>query len=191
MSDPTGQKFSWTGGLCGGSCSDFFKLLVNPSQWRQDFDVAPGPFKWIGLGIAVGAGAFLLCADALPACAAAGARCVVACGGGDQATESLQASLDVAAAHLSDIDAMVPENEMMLTRISDALEDGRALTEGEQNFLLHETTEARLMADGMEIDEAHAQALATHPTFGNYDPEVIKALPESFNPNWLDYWNNR
>lgn len=47
----------------------------------------------------------------------------------------------------------------------------------------HELPEARLMDRGMGYDEAHAIAGQAHPTFGNYDPEVIKQLPEGFNQN--------
>ena len=28
----------------------------------------------------------------------------------------------------------------------------------------------------------------THPTFANYDPDVIKQFPELFNDNWFNYW---
>ena len=40
----------------------------------------------------------------------------------------------------------------------------------------------------MSLDEAHGLAGRTHPTFSNYDPEVIKAYPEYFNSNWRWYW---
>ncbi|HET9732000.1 MAG TPA: hypothetical protein VFP54_04930 [Acidimicrobiales bacterium] len=76
----------------------------------------------------------------------------------------------------------------MLERIADAQASGRALTTAEENFLRHELTEAELMRGGMGYDEAHAAAMQTHPTYGNYDPEVIKAYPEYFNDNWRGYW---
>jgi hypothetical protein len=43
----------------------------------------------------------------------------------------------------------------------------------------------------MDIEQAHAQAMLTHPTFANYDPEVIAAFPERFNSNWAEYWSTR
>lgn len=83
---------------------------------------------------------------------------------------------------------MTGPNRMMLDRIAEAQSSGRALTFGEENFLLHETTEARLVGEGLSQDAAHAAALETHPLYANYDPEVIKAFPEYFNSNWRNYW---
>ncbi|WP_255502332.1 hypothetical protein [Cellulomonas sp. JH27-2] len=40
----------------------------------------------------------------------------------------------------------------------------------------------------MGYEQAHELAGQTHPTFGNYDPEVIKQFPELFNQNWRNYW---
>jgi hypothetical protein len=100
----------------------------------------------------------------------------------------LAEELGAVESHLASIDAMTGPNEMMLDRIAGALQEGRALTVGEQNFLLHETTEARLVAEGMSQEAAHAGALETHPLYGNYDPEVIKAFPEYFNSNWRAFW---
>jgi hypothetical protein len=54
--------------------------------------------------------------------------------------------------------------------------------------MTHEITEAGLMDDGMRYQEAHELASRTHPTFANYDPEVIKQFPELFNQNWRNYW---
>ncbi|MCW2749155.1 MAG: repeat protein, partial [Aeromicrobium sp.] len=99
--------------------------------------------------------------------------------------------LAVIEGHLASIDAMTGPNQMMLDRISQAQDAGRALTFGEENFLLHETTEARLVSEGLSLDAAHAAALETHPLYANYDPEVIKAFPEYFNSNWRNYWGIR
>ncbi|MHB8289467.1 MAG: hypothetical protein ACYDEY_09570 [Acidimicrobiales bacterium] len=49
-------------------------------------------------------------------------------------------------------------------------------------------TEADLMSRGVSQDLAHEMAGLTHPTFANYDPEVIKQYPEYFNSNWRQYW---
>jgi hypothetical protein len=35
---------------------------------------------------------------------------------------------------------------------------------------------------------AHLLAGLTHPTYANYDPEVVRAFPEVFNANWRAYW---
>jgi hypothetical protein len=76
----------------------------------------------------------------------------------------------------------------MVARIQDAIDSDRPLTEGEQNFMTHELTESDLMSRGVDQDLAHEQAMQTHPTFANYDPEVIKQYSEYFNSNWLRYW---
>lgn len=76
----------------------------------------------------------------------------------------------------------------MLDRIGQAIESGRPLTQAEHNFLMHELTEADAMARGLPLDDAHRLAGQTHPTFGNYDPEVIKAFPKEFNLSWFNYW---
>lgn len=89
--------------------------------------------------------------------------------------------------HLARLDHS-PANDAMLARIRGAATDGRPLTEAEQNFMTHELTEAGLMDRGMGYPQAHELAGQTHPTFGNYDPEVIKQFPELFNQNWRNYW---
>lgn len=89
--------------------------------------------------------------------------------------------------HLGRLDHS-PANDAMLARIRGAATDGRPLTEAEQNFMTHELTEAGLMDRGMGYPQAHELAGQTHPTFGNYDPEVIKQFPELFNQNWRNYW---
>jgi hypothetical protein len=110
----------------------------------------------------------------------------------DEAASGWVGSPDDLAAverHLGSIDAMdYPPNQAMLDRIAAAQSLGRPLTEAEQNFLRHELTEADALARGMSVDEAHQIAGLTHPTYGNYDPEVIKAFPEYFNSNWFKYW---
>ncbi len=44
------------------------------------------------------------------------------------------------------------------------------------------------MNRGTVYEQAHEIAGQTHPTFGNYDPEVIKQFPELFKQNWRNYW---
>jgi len=66
--------------------------------------------------------------------------------------------------------------------------DGRPLSEGEQNFMQHELTEAGLMDGGMSYGDAHELALQTHPLMKNYTPEVIDQFPEMFNNNWRRAW---
>lgn len=93
------------------------------------------------------------------------------------------------AQHLDNIGALDhPPNAAMLSRIQGAIASGRDLTPGETNFMTHELTEANLMNNGVEQDLAHELAGQTHPTFGNYDPEVIKQFPEYFNSNWRTCW---
>jgi hypothetical protein len=74
-------------------------------------------------------------------------------------------------------------NNVMLDRIDKALSEGRPLSEAQTNFMRHETVEAKLMDDGMGYDEAHAEALKSHPPGKNYDPDVIDQSPE-FGPWW-------
>jgi hypothetical protein len=76
----------------------------------------------------------------------------------------------------------------MLDRIRDAEANGTPLSEADRNFITHELTEGRLMDEGMDYDQAHEIAGSTHPTFANYDPEVIRQYPQMFNQNWRNYW---
>ena len=84
-----------------------------------------------------------------------------------------------------------PANSAMVERIQAALDSGQPLTEGEQNFMTHELTEADLVNNGMSQEAAHEIATGTHPPFSNYDPEVIGQYPELFNENWFHYWEGR
>ncbi|HSY16428.1 MAG TPA: hypothetical protein VK816_10595 [Jatrophihabitantaceae bacterium] len=81
-----------------------------------------------------------------------------------------------------------PENDVMIDNIHQAMVEGCALSEGEENFMRHELTEADLMDGGMSVEDAHALALRTHPLFKNYSPEVIDQLPEYFNNSWRRAW---
>jgi len=55
-------------------------------------------------------------------------------------------------------------------------------------LMRHESTEAWLMDRGVGYGPAHRIAGWTHPTFGNYDPSVIKQFPEYFGSGWKRYW---
>jgi hypothetical protein len=74
-------------------------------------------------------------------------------------------------------------NDVMLDRIGNALAEGKPLSEAQTNFMRHESLEAKLMDGGMGYDEAHAEALKTHPPGKNYDPDVIDQEP-LFGPWW-------
>jgi hypothetical protein len=64
-------------------------------------------------------------------------------------------------------------NDVMLDRIGRALNEGLPLTERQINFMRHELIEAELMDRGMSYDEAHSEALKSHPPGQNYDLDVI------------------
>ncbi|MFQ6199565.1 RHS repeat-associated core domain-containing protein [Streptomyces sp. NPDC000405] len=81
-----------------------------------------------------------------------------------------------------------PANDAMIDGIRQGMADGRSLSEGEQNFMRHELTEAGLMDGGMPYEGAHDLALQTHPLMKNYTPEVIDQFPELFNNNWRRAW---
>ncbi|UUW92399.1 RHS repeat-associated core domain-containing protein [Pimelobacter simplex] len=111
-------------------------------------------------------------------------------GASSGAVISSSSLLDDAArieSHLTRLDHS-PANDAMLARIRGAATDGRPLTEGEKNFMTHELAEAGLMDGGMSYVRAHELAGKTHPTFANYDPDVIKQFPQLFNQNWRNYW---
>jgi hypothetical protein len=107
--------------------------------------------------------------------------------GGSRATVSAR-DVRVIQQHLTSRDYMDGPNEAMVQRLADAQRTRRALTEGERNFVRHETTEARLMDRGWSYEDAHAAPGRTHPQFRNYDPDVIKAFPEKFGPLWKGSW---
>jgi ribosome assembly protein YihI (activator of Der GTPase) len=81
-------------------------------------------------------------------------------------------------------------NDAMIEGIHEALSNGRPLSEGEQNFMKHELTEADLMDGGMSYEDAHALALQEHPLGKNYTPEVIRRFPE-FGPFYWRAWGMR
>ncbi|WP_405488604.1 hypothetical protein [Nocardia sp. NBC_00511] len=84
--------------------------------------------------------------------------------------------------HLGKLDHF-DANDAMIERIGEAIDQGKPLTESQQNFMNHELTEAKLMDKGMPYEDAHELALETHPPGQNYDPDVIDKYPE-FGPWW-------
>jgi hypothetical protein len=74
-------------------------------------------------------------------------------------------------------------NDVMLDRIKRAVSEGRPLSERQVYFMRHELTEAALMDRGVSYEEAHAEALKTHPPGQNYDLDVIDRF-EEFGPWW-------
>jgi hypothetical protein len=85
---------------------------------------------------------------------------------------------------------MEPANEEMLRRIEAAAAEGRALTGADAAFYQHELYENALMAQGMEYESAHDQALAElgHSEPQLYDPDVIRNNPGWFSKPYFDYW---
>jgi hypothetical protein len=57
--------------------------------------------------------------------------------------------------------------------------------------VVHELTEADLVSQGVALEVAHEIAMMTHPTFANYELEVIEQFFDRFNINWVNYWRNR
>ena len=81
-----------------------------------------------------------------------------------------------------------PQNDAMLARIRSAATEGASLSRADRAFMRHELTENWLMNRGLGARPAHRIAGWTHPTFGNYDPTVIKQFPQNFSPGWKNYW---
>jgi hypothetical protein len=90
--------------------------------------------------------------------------------------------VDLVEQHLSTLDPS-SANDEMIARIRASIANGGPLTASQQNFMMHETTEANLMAQGMSYEDAHQAALATHPPGQNYDVDIIDKDP-SFGPWW-------
>ncbi len=153
--------------------------------------VGGGPLTYVaGAGVVAGAGMVVASVGGLASEAA-----------GDDAVEVIDTNDAVAAEdgpftpehvdtvdqHFSRLDH-APQNDAMINQVREAMEEGRPLSEAEENFMKHETTEAKLMDDGMPYDDAHEIALEQHPLFKNYSPEVIEKYPEYFNNRWREAW---
>ncbi|MCI0719494.1 MAG: hypothetical protein L0338_11085 [Acidobacteria bacterium] len=100
-----------------------------------------------------------------------------------------QRGLDLVEGHLARF-GPVEENTMMLDRLRSALANGQKIRGGDASFYLHEASEATMMGRGMSYDAAHAAALQKYGVspFSVYSPQVIQALPGSFNQNWFNFW---
>jgi hypothetical protein len=97
------------------------------------------------------------------------------------------AEIDAVETHLSQFGEYGP-NDAMVSRIRDAVAEGRPLDLAERNFMQHELTEAELMGRGMSQEAAHEASLTTHDLYANYHPDVIQQFPDLFNSNWFKYW---
>jgi RHS repeat-associated protein len=100
-----------------------------------------------------------------------------------------QKGLDIATSHLSNPAFIpTPENAAMLSRLQSSV--GTSVTGADANFYLHEISESTMMGRGMLYDAAHEAALAKYGVspFSLYHPDVIQALPGSFNSAWRAYW---
>ncbi|WP_341537571.1 hypothetical protein [Mycobacteroides abscessus] len=91
-------------------------------------------------------------------------------------TDFTAADIDVVAAHLGRMDPFEP-NDAMISRIRDAISQGKPLSDTQVNFMRHELTENSLMKQGMAYEAAHAEALTTHPPGKNYDLDLIQENP--------------
>lgn len=100
-----------------------------------------------------------------------------------------QRGLDLIESHLTQF-GPVEENTMMLDRLRSALANSQKLSGGDASFYLHEASEATMMGRGLSYDTAHAGALQKYGVspFSVYSPQVIQALPGSFNRNWFSFW---
>ena len=97
--------------------------------------------------------------------------------------------LDLVSQHLAQF-GEIPENGMMMGRLRSAFAEGRTIAGADASFYIHEANEATLMNHGMAYEEAHQAALTKYGVspFSVYAPEVIQALPDTFNANWRRFW---
>lgn len=81
-------------------------------------------------------------------------------------------------------------NAGMIQRLENSIANGRRVTGPDRNFYMHELKEATLMRRGMPYNSAHPEAIRWDRVspFELYHPEVIKANPTIFNPNFLEFW---
>jgi RHS repeat-associated protein len=187
---PSAVGYATAGTACNGVQESVTTSVQNQYNDLLDLGGVHGSIGWragqvIGVVGIPGAGA-----TRAAAAARAAARRAATQAADKVAAQASSRLLDDAVrieAHLGRLDYS-PANDAMLARIRSAAAEGRPLSEADRNFMTHELTEADLMGRGMAYDEAHEIAGRTHPTFANYDPEVIKQFPELFNQNWRNYW---
>jgi filamentous hemagglutinin len=82
------------------------------------------------------------------------------------------------------------ENGAMLARLRGFFERGETATGPDANFYLHEIAEGTMRARGMTYESAHSAALGKYGVteYDLYHPDVVDALPGSFNNSWRTYW---
>lgn len=97
--------------------------------------------------------------------------------------------LDLVRNHLAQF-GDVPANTAMLGRLENAMASGQRVSGADAIFYTHEAAEATKMARGLSYDVAHAASLEKYGVslFSVYHPDVIRAMPEQFNSNWLKFW---
>lgn len=78
----------------------------------------------------------------------------------------------------------------MIQRLRNALARGERIRGADASFYMHEIYESTLMNRGMLYDWAHHAALERYgvSAYSVYHPDVIRMHPESFNSNWVDFW---
>jgi len=81
----------------------------------------------------------------------------------------------------------------MVDRLRVALRTETPITGADASFYFHEVSEATMMGRGAAYEVAHPAALSKYGVspFSVYHPDVIRALPESFGPNWAAFWRSR
>jgi RHS repeat-associated protein len=107
---------------------------------------------------------------------------------GDTGIQATEEGLSTVASHLSRF-GDVPENSAMMSRLTTAFENGKALTGADATFYQHELMESELVEAGMDPAAAHLETLSRQgiayvPGYEVqiYDPSVIRQFPTSFSP---------
>jgi hypothetical protein len=81
-------------------------------------------------------------------------------------------------------------NEVMLTRIRNALATGTPLTEADAVFYTHELAESQYMSSGMTYEDAHLAAFGKYDVspFSVYPPEVVEQFKTELSPGYTNFW---
>jgi RHS repeat-associated protein len=87
----------------------------------------------------------------------------------------------------------VPQNQVMVSRLREALKSGSKVTGADASFYMHEASEATMMRRGLSYEQAHPAALQKYEVspFSVYHPEAIQANPEAFNSSWRRFWETK
>jgi RHS repeat-associated protein len=202
MANPVGG--AWTVGVSGGEAitgetsglqiSNISGVLVD-KHWDQGRELSTGQRVWLGTTSAIGFATMGLGLRAPSASSGTGAF-TSATGGGSGLGRLASAEINVSARGLQLVEnhlarfGRFPQNEAMLARLRAALTEGRRITGADASFYMHELNEATLMGRGMAYEAAHASALSKYQVspFSVYHPEVVQAMPDQFNSNWLRFW---